>query len=450
MTATAAAARIAAGELSVAELCGRIEARIEETEGRLHAYVHRDSSRTAADVRAADSSPERPLRGVPFAVKDVLTVAGAPSRCGSRALGGEPAAADATAVRRLVDAGAVLLGKQATHELTCGLDEPPTRNAWDTCRYPGGSSAGAGVSVAAGSALVALGTDAAGSVRIPAALNGVVGLKPTFGRVSAHGVVARATAPSIDHVGIVTRTVEDLARVLDVVAGFDPLDPGSLDVPVPNHLASLERELDGARIGLLEDGALEDELEHGVAEVVAAAYRELERLGAKPVTVRLPSLSLARQAVFTIFPAELGFANKDVLAERAALYQDGPRRLLELGLVLPVAHLQAAWRLRDRLRAEMKAAFRDEGLTAVASPTVPRIAMPLTELDPARDLGGLVPYTCPFNLTGQPALTVPCGFADGLPVGLQLAGRPFDEESLLAAGHAYQRATDWHERRPSL
>jgi Asp-tRNA(Asn)/Glu-tRNA(Gln) amidotransferase A subunit family amidase len=416
-------------------------ARIDALEPAVHAHARFDPS--LARRRLEEAGPG-PLHGVPYGVKDVFDVAGLPTACGSAALvDAAPARDSAEIVKQLDEAGAVLVGKHVTHELTVGLDEPPTRNAWDHACYPGGSSAGGAVAVATGMALFAIGTDAAGSVRIPACANGVAGLKPTWSRLSPAGIRRCATAPSIDHVGILAPTAGDVAIVataLDPTLAPDPDGPSRWP-------------LRGTRIGVLGAGtaAATEAVEPEVAAAVATALDTLGELGAEFAEVEVPSLPLARQAIFTLFTSELAAGAAQLVNEHPEGMHDGVRHLVELGVVLPAEHLSAAEGLRRRLRVELRDAFDSCALDALITPTMPRVAMPLAELDPASDLAGLIPYTCPFNLTGQPAVSVPCGMSDaGLPIGLQIAGRPFAESTILRIAMAYEEATAWHGQVPEV
>lgn len=452
LTIAEAARLLRERRLSATELITATLRRLDETEPLVHAYVHVMREGAMAAARRADQqAPRSPLHGVPIGIKDVLATRDAPTAAGSRLLAGHTTAHDAAVVRRLREAGAIIVGKHVTHEFACGQDVPPTRNPWDLRHYPGGSSAGGGVSVSAGSSLGALGTDAGGSVRKPAAVTATVGLKPTHGRISGWGTIRAASAPSLDHVGTFTRTVEDAALLLQVLAGFDPADRRTIDEPVPDYLADLDRGVAGLRLGVAPGYFGGPELDPEVGALVERAFAELERLGARLVPVELPSFRLALPAGFTILMVEAAQPHRRWLTERPTDYVEGTRRLLELGLLLPAAHLQAAHRARLAMREEVRGAFRDARLDALATPTLPITSMPLDRMVVERDLPRLIPYTLPWNLTGQPALSVPCGFTRaGLPAGLQVIGRPFDEPTVFRIGHAYQCPTAWHRQRPPL
>lgn len=434
LTVGGACELIGQGSLSSVELVEATLRRIEETEPLVHAYARVTGERALEAARRADAElaagrRRGPLHGVPFAVKDVFCTHDAPTEAGSRILAGHIPPHDATAVRRLREAGAVLVGKLVTHEFACGQNMPPTRNAWNPSHRPGGSSAGAGVAVAVGSALATLGTDSGGSVRKPASLNGVVGLKPTLGRLSRHGVIP--TGSTLDHVGIVTRTVEDCALVLQAVAGPDAADASSADEPVPDYSGELAARIAGARLGVASHffGA---ELDAEVRAAVEEAMAELERLGARLVDVEISSLELSLPIGFTIFLGEAAAYHRRWLRERPQDYEPETRRALELGSLLPAVHVEQARRGRALIRAELAAAFRRERLDALVTPTLPRPSIGIDEMT-AADLPRFLPYVFPPNLAG-----------------LQLIGAPFAEGTVLRIGHAYQQATVWHRRRPQL
>lgn len=435
LTVRRAADQLAARRFSAVELLDKVLDRLDATEPLVHAYcaVGRDAARAAA--RRADAEPSAgPLHGIPFGAKDVFWTQDLPTTCGSRALAGWMAPADAAAIVRLRAAGAVLVGKHVSHEFACGQDVPPTRNPWCLANYPGGSSAGSGVSVAVGSSLAAIGTDAGGSVRKPAAVNGVVGLKPTRGLISRLGIAQ--PSGSLDHVATFARTVEDTALLLEALAGTGPVE--------------LAGDVRGLRVGLCA-AFFGDELEPGVRAAVEEALRELGRLGVRPVPVELASLRLTVPAGFTILTADAGSGRSQLVAERPDDIVPETRQVIELGAIMPARWVDAAQKARAVFRAEVRAAYLENRLDALVTPTLPLTAMPLDRMVIPVDLPRYIPFTLPWNLTGQPALSVPCGFSpEGLPVGLQIVGRPFDEATVLRLGHAYQCATDWHSRRPPL
>ena len=439
----------------------QVSDRLGLTEAVVHAYVHVDIDRAREAAEAADATePVGSLHGLPFAVKEVIDVSSVVTAAGSRVLADRIPGVDATVVRRLRGAGAVLVGTHVSHELTCGLDEPPTRNPWAPDRYPGGSSAGGGVSVAVGSAHFALGTDAAGSVRIPGAMTGVVGLKPTAGLVSSSGVVREATAPSIDHVGVLARRVSDVADVLAVIAGPDPADAATLRVsagpPTTEAPGSEGALIEGIRLGVFGEatlGALNELVapESEVVKVVDAAYEQLKELGATLVPVELPTLVRSSGAIFTFFSTELAAAHRRLLEPKRSAYHPAVAEMLEQALDVPSEQVAEAVEVRTALRHEVDEAFSTSGVPLLVSPTTPRVAMPLDSFDPTEELGTLIPYTCPFNLTGQPAVSVPCGFtSEGMPVGLQLVGLPFRDSEILRVAAAYEEATGWRDCHPDV
>ena len=313
--------------------------------------------------------------------------------------------------------------------------------------------------MAVGSAHFALGTDAAGSVRIPGAMTGVVGLKPTAGLVSAFGVVREATAPSIDHVGILARRVRDAADVLKVIAGSDPADAATLRVSHRSSTAALSRSetsIEGTRLAVFGEAtrAALDELvppESDVVSAVQAAYEQLQDLGATLVQVELPTLVHSTQAIVTLFSTELAAAHRQLLVQKRADYHAEVGAMLARALDVPDEQITEAVDIRTRLRREVHEAFYVAGTDALVSPTTPRAAMPLDSFDPQEELGTLIPYTCPFNLTGQPAVSVPCGFTgEGMPVGLQVVGLPYGEARILGVAAAYEQATEWRDCRPDV
>jgi aspartyl-tRNA(Asn)/glutamyl-tRNA(Gln) amidotransferase subunit A len=399
-----------------------------------------------------------PLHGVPLAFKDLCFVRGLPTSCGTKASEYFTAEHDCTVVARLVDAGAVTLGKLNMTELAMGAfgDNPhhgPARNPWSLDRCPGGSSSGSGVAVAAGLAAGAIGTDTGGSIRLPSAACGITGLKPTYGRVSRAGGMALSW--SNDHIGPMARTAQDCALMLQTIAGLDPLDATASPRPVPDYLAALAQPARSLRIGVPENfffQGVDPEMEAGVRSAIEA----LRGLGAHVEEIRLPDPQAMSDVTNIISRSEATALHGHLLRERPRDLGPFTRARLELGLRIPAYdYLQAL-----RLRARMARAFSESvwgRVDLVAAPVIPEPAPPLTAaLDGSVEeitvrQGRFSRFTRPFNGFGLPALSLPCGFSrTGLPLAFQLVGRPFDESTVLRAGHAYQRATDWHTRLPAL
>ncbi|MHC4407227.1 MAG: amidase [Planctomycetota bacterium] len=393
-----------------------------------------------------------PLAGVPFAVKDVIHVEGVPTTCGSKAFA-DVAERNATVVDRLMAAGGVPLGKTNMHECAFGFTGANAtfgdgRNPWDPSRVTGGSSSGSSLAVALGICPLALGSDTGGSIRLPAALCGLVGLKPTYGRASRAGVVPLSW--SMDHVGPMTRTAKEAALALEALAGEDPDDDTSSPRPVPGFSSQLDDPLDGLKIGLPRAGFFES-LEPAVAEAVEAARAQMTTLGAECVDVTLPYLDEVLGAHRAIIFSEAASYHQPFLADRADRYGDDVRVQLEAGLLLPAVDYLKGQRVRRVVRRAWAEAFAP--VDCLLTPASQATAVPLGQR--AVDLpGGETPLlhaylglSLPFNLTGHPAISVPCGFsAEGLPIGMQIVGKPFDETTILRVAHQYQQHTDWHRR----
>ena len=466
--------RVAGREVSCEEVTRAHLERIASVDPALGAFLMTAPERALARARALDQAlaagAEPPaLAGVPVAIKDVLHVEGLPTTCGSRILEDYRPLFTATAVARLEAAGAVVLGKTNMDEFAMGSSTEhsayqPTRNPWDPGRVPGGSSGGSAAAVAARLAPIALGSDTGGSIRQPAALCGVVGLKPTYGRVSRYGLVAFAS--SLDQVGPFARTVEDAALVVSAVCGHDPADATSAATPVPRFEDGLERDICGLRIGVPRRF-----LAQGVEAETMARFEEalaaLQAAGAVLAEVELPSLPHAVATYYLVATAEASsnLARYDGVryglragdpTDLAGLYgmtRDrgfGPevkRRIILGTFALSAGYYDAyylrAQRVRTLIRRDFQQAFA--GCDAVATPTTPRPAFRFGEktADPLQMYLEDI-FTVPANLAGLPGLSLPCGLAEGLPVGLQLLGRPFEEETLLRLGAAYQRATGHH------
>jgi aspartyl-tRNA(Asn)/glutamyl-tRNA(Gln) amidotransferase subunit A len=463
-TIATAAAAFRSGAVGPVELTEAVLARIEQTEPALHAYVEVRAEEALAAARAAEETFRRgedrgPLQGIPIAVKDIFDWAGVPTRCGSPLLADAPSAAsDSEPVARLRTAGAVLLGKAVTQEFAAGVVSAPARNPWDPNRIPGGSSGGSAAAVAAGSALGALGSDTGGSIRIPASVTGIVGLKPTYGRVSKRGVFPLSW--SLDTVGPLAATVEDAALLLNVLAGHDPGDPTSARVPVEDATAALPADrnepgsLRGVRLGVPRRYFF-DRLRPGVAAAVERALGHLRELGAEQVEVDWQEAEAARTVGLLLSRAESTAVHE--ARYRAAPAGYGPEMALrvEVGLRLPVADYLLALRARPTIKRSMARRFSEHRLDALVTPTTPETAVRADRLaidwdeDEEPVMAGYTRLTMPFNATGQPVLSLPCGFdGAGLPVGLQVVGRPFQEAALCRIGHAFERAAGWWRRRP--
>ena len=447
--------------ISSVELIESALSRIEETEPIVHAFalVLSEEARNAAlqaDRDFARGYTRGPLQGVPIAVKDNMYTKGIRTEAGSKVLAGFAPDYDATCVQRLQEAGAILIGKTVCHEFAYGVNEPPTRNPYDLACYPGGSSAGSGVSVAVRSSFGSLGSDTGGSIRIPASMVGIVGLKPTYGRVSGYGVFPLSW--SLDHVGPLARTVEDCAIILQAIAGFDPLDQVSIDTPVPDYRAELEDGAKGKRIGVersyfFYDGVIDD-----VRRAVDAVIAEYAGQGAEIVEMRIPELEPTVETLLTILLSEASAYHRQTLRHHGSEYDPATRKILELGEFVPATHYITAQRARAAFRAAVTEQFQASRLDAMLWPTLPLPTVPLGELGlERRDKAGETPmqsyihHTFSANLTGQPAISVPCGVTSaGLPIGFQLIGRPFAESTLFRLAYAYEQAYSWPKFEPSL
>ncbi len=467
---------LAAGQYSSAELVQDVLRRVEAQPG-LNAFITVDRDGAEKAARAADaaraSGQNAPLLGVPIAHKDIFCTAGVRTTCGSRMLADFISPYDATVVARLNAAGCVPVGKTNMDEFAMGSSNEtsffgPVRNPWDVQRVPGGSSGGSAAAVAARLVPAATGTDTGGSIRQPAALCGITGLKPSYGRVSRYGMIAFAS--SLDQAGPMAQTAEDCALLLAAMAGFDERDATALTAAVPDYHATLRSSLEGLRIGVVREhfGA---GLDAAVGAAMQAALREYERLGAKLVDISLPNSGHALPCYYVLAPAEASsnLARYDGVryGYRAAEYRDledmykktrsegfGPevkRRIMIGTYALSAGYYDAyylkAQRLRRLIAQDFGQAF--ESCDVIAGPTAPSPAFAIgAKSDPVSMYLNDI-YTIPVNLAGLPAISLPAGFVEGLPVGLQLIGRYLDEARLLNVAHKFQEATDWHRRAPA-
>lgn len=456
-TIAEAARLIAAKQLSPVELAKDRLARAEALNPEIHAFIRFTpeialQQAKAAEARQMAGTLKGPLDGIPIAHKDIYETAGVPTTGHSRVLMDHVPKADAAAVRAWAEAGAVMLGKLATHEFAWGgpsfdLPWPPARNPWDTSRFTAGSSSGTGAAVAAGVILGGTGSDTGGSIRGPAALCGVAGIKPTFGLCSRMGVLP--LSHSLDTVGPLAWTVEDCALLLDPLTGHDPADPSSANRPKPDLLSRLNDGVRGLRIGVIRHFHESDApVTPGVAAGIADVARTLEGLGAVVTEVTLPPLQDFNAVGWLVLAADAFAVHEPWLRTRYRDYGEFLRERLALAATISAAdYLQAQRRRRelcDIVARVMESC--DLLLTAGALSEAPPITVPgkWTSFEAPN-------FTNPFNITGQPGLTVCAGFGEGgLPVGVQFIGRPFEDATVLRAGHAYEKATGWRAKRPAL
>jgi amidase len=456
-TLTETADAIRSREISPVELTSTLLDRIAQLDSSLHAYATVTPELALAQARRAESeimagSYRGALHGIPVAVKDLCDTAGVVTASGTTVYANHVPGADATVVKRLADAGAVLLGKLQLTEGAFVSHHPaitPPRNPWNSGYYAGASSSGSGVATAAGLCFGSLGSDTGGSIRFPCAANGITGIKPTWGRVSRHGVFPLAA--SLDHVGPMARSAADAGAMLGAIAGFDPNDPTSLMAPVPDYLAGLDSGVRGLRIGI--DAAY---TETGCDPAVVAAARNarkvLEGLGAVIKEVRFPDPLAVMSGWGTIVAVEVAIAHEATHPTRAADY-GGLGQLIESGRAVGGVDVMKAHHDRLAFSGALGALFSDIDLLLV--PTQPSADFTLKEeaeiFATAEGLSEFIRFATPFDMAGVPTITLPGGFtAKGLPLSFQLVGAHLGEALLVRAGHAYQQATDWHRKHPPL
>ena len=427
--------------------------RIAAVEPRLNAFI--TVTETDAKARAVGGDTRGPLAGAPIALKDLFDVAGVPTTGGSKLFATNVPSEDGEIARRVFAAGGIDLGKTNLHEWAFGVttDNPhfgATRNPWALDRIPGGSSGGSAAALVAGLCFASVGSDTGGSIRIPASLCGIVGLKPTYGRISLRGAIPLAW--SLDHPGPMARRVRDAALLLQVIAGYDPGDPVSAEVPVDDYLAEIESGARGLRIGVVRGRFFErlnpnERPAPDVAAAVRTAIDVLAREGARVEDVELPRADELRNAQLVILGTEAAAYHRERIATHRADFGKDVAQRIDLGATRGGAEYALARRTRDELRRAYADAIG--AWDAILLPTTPMTAPLRAGQDAVAAAATLTAYTSPFNLTGLPAISIPCGFdGAGLPIGLQLVARPWAEARLLRVARAYERATSWHERRP--
>ena len=475
--------KLKAKEISSSELTQNVLTHIEAVEPKVSAFISRTAERALADAKRADDFISQnksipPLAGIPIALKDIFLTEGVTTTCGSKILENFTPPYNATVVNNMNEAPWVLLGKLNMDEFAMGSSNETShfgtvKNPWDLERIPGGSSGGSAAAVAAGETIVTLGTDTGGSIRQPAALCGIVGLKPAYGRVSRYGVIAFAS--SLDQVGPMTKDVTDCALLLQMIAGHDPRDSTSLDIPVPDYTAALTTKIKGLKIGIPKE-YFSDALDSETDAAVKKAIQTYEELGAEIKEVSLPHTEYAVPTYYVLAPAECssnlarydgiryGHRNKegDDLTElyrksRSEGFGDEVKRRIMIGTyALSAGYYDAyylkAQKVRTLIRQDFLSLFESKEIDLILGPVSPTPAFKIGEktADPLQMYLSDI-LTIPVNLAGLPGMSIPCGFTEkGLPIGLQIIGPPLGEETMLRAAYTYEQATEWHKKRPSL
>ena len=467
-------------ELSSQELTAAVFAQITNTDDRVHSYItlcreSAEKAATKADEFLRQGNPTSPLTGIPLAVKDNFLTRGIRTTCASRILGDFMPPYDATTIARLRAQRAVITGKTNLDEFAMGSSAEnsaffATRNPWDLERVPGGSSGGSAAAVAVDECIAALGTDTGGSIRQPAAFCGVVGLKPTYGRVSRYGIIAFAS--SMDQVGPITKDARDAALLLDAIAGYDPADSTSVNLPVPNYTAALTGDIRGLRIGVPKEYFVTG-MQKATEDAVRAAVGQLEKNGAVIEEVSLPHTEYAVAVYYIVATAEASSnlarydgmrfgrraAAKDLTETYMASRQEGfgaevKRRIMLGTYALSAGYYDAYYLKAQQVRALIKKDFDDafQRVDTMITPTAPTTAFKIgaKTQDPLQMYLSDI-YTISVNLAGLPALSLPCGFDPlCLPIGMQIIGKPFDEATILNLAYAYEQSTEWHKKNPVL
>lgn len=445
-------------DCSPVELTNACLERIERFDARLNAFITLTADLALSQAKEAEREllagrDRGPLHGIPIALKDLYMTKGIRTTCHSAVLENWVPEYSATAAAKLEDAGAILLGKLGMHEFAFGgpsVDAPfpAVRNPWNTAHIPGGSSSGSGAALAAGFCYGSLGSDTGGSIRTPSSHCGVVGIKPTYGRVSRYGIVPLSW--SLDHAGPMARTVEDCAILLQAIAGYDPNDPASADVPVPNFCSEIKDGIKGLRVGVPRKNWFDENLGvHPQTEAVFdRALTVLQDLGAILVEIDGKPFSLARKANQTILVCEAYSYHEERFQQAPEKFGSSVRRRMLEGAFLSAADYISALRARSALNDQMCESF--SSVDVLATPSAPRPPDAFATMDP-NEQNQRPNFTNPFNLAGLPAISVPCGFAEGnLPAGLQIVAPAFREATAFRVAYAYEQATEWHRQRPPL
>jgi len=468
-------------EISSVEITQSILDRIQDNDEKLNTYITVLADKALECAKKADEEISSgnylgPLHGIPLGLKDIFVTKDITTTCGSKMLENFIPPYDATVTGKLLDSGAVILGKNNMDEFAMGSSTEtsyfgPTKNPWDLERVPGGSSGGSASATAASLCLGSVGTDTGGSIRQPAALCGVVGMKPTYGRVSRFGMIAFAS--SLDQAGPLTKTVEDTALILNAISGADPKDSTCLDVPVPDYTQSLKDEVKGLKIGIPKEYFVEG-MDKDVEEASKKAISTLESLGAKLIEITLPHTEYAVLTYYIIAPSEAssnlarydgvkyGFRAEGAeslrdmyFKTRAQGFGDEVKRRIMLGTyALSSGYYDAYYLKAQKVRTLIKNDFDEafKKVDAIVAPTTPEVAFKIGEKtqDPIKMYLSDV-LTIPCNIAGLPGISVPCGFSsDGLPIGIQVLGKPFDEETVIHVAHAYEQNTNWREKKPDV
>lgn len=457
MTISEAGELLARKEISPVELTQAHLERIDKFDPLLNCFITLTPEIALQRARQMEKELLRgehrgPLHGIPFALKDLYETRGVRTTGGSQFWADDVPEADAVVVQKIYEAGVINLGKLNMHEIALGLTNVnphygACRNPWDLDKIPGGSSGGSGAALAARMCLGSLGSDTGGSIRVPAALCGVVGLKPTLGRVSLRGVMPLSW--NLDHAGPMARCVRDAAMILQVIAGFDPADPVAVDVPVDDYMGSLEKGVAGLRIALVDDEYVETSTDPELLDAVRQAASVFQEQGALLSRLTMPGLHAAAQTNGLIVVSDAAAVHRDRIVEHPEKFGPDVRQRLETGRAYSSTEYILARRTQSILQREFGQVFKQFDILLM--PTTPAAALPIEGPDAIAQARLLTRFTAPFNLTGLPALSIPCGYSqENLPIGLQIIAAPWSEATLLRAARAYESVTGWHLQKPEL